>query len=33
VIGSNAWVTQSVLPYSKVIYEAESVVRTRNARS
>ncbi|WP_076344318.1 serine O-acetyltransferase [Alicyclobacillus vulcanalis] len=31
VIGSNAWVTQSVLPYSKVIYEAESVVRTRSA--
>ena len=33
VIGSNAWVTQSVLPYSKVVYEAESVVRTRNART
>jgi serine O-acetyltransferase len=29
VIGSNAWVTESVPPYSKVSYKAESVVRTR----
>lgn len=31
VIGSNAWVTGSVPPYSKVIYETESTVRTREA--
>lgn len=29
VIGSNAWVTESVSPYSKVVYETESIVRTR----
>lgn len=32
VVGSNAWVTASVPPYSKVIYETESIVRTREAR-
>lgn len=31
VVGSNAWVTESVPPYSKVVYETESVVRTREA--
>ncbi|GMA64797.1 serine acetyltransferase [Alicyclobacillus fastidiosus] len=31
VIGSNTWVTRSVPPYSKVTYETESVVRTREA--
>ncbi|GGJ07776.1 hypothetical protein GCM10010885_16110 [Alicyclobacillus cellulosilyticus] len=29
VIGSNAWVTSSVPPYSKVRYQAESMVETR----
>ncbi|WP_067621399.1 serine O-acetyltransferase [Alicyclobacillus acidiphilus] len=29
VIGSNAWVTESVSPYSKVVYETESIVRPR----
>lgn len=29
VIGSNTWVTRSVPPYSKVVYESESVVKTR----
>ncbi|GMA56627.1 serine O-acetyltransferase [Alicyclobacillus sacchari] len=33
VIGSNAWVTQSVMPYSKVVYETESVVRPRGVKS
>lgn len=33
VIGSNAWVTSSVPPYSKVTYESESIIRTRDARS
>lgn len=32
VVGSNAWVTQSIPPYSKVIYEIESTVRTREVR-
>ncbi len=31
VIGSNTWVTRSVPPYSKVTYETESVVRTKEA--
>ncbi|WAH37878.1 serine O-acetyltransferase [Alicyclobacillus dauci] len=31
VVGSNAWVTESVPPYSKVLYETESIVRTREA--
>lgn len=30
VVGSNAWVTESVPPYSKVRYQTESVVHTRN---
>lgn len=29
VIGSNAWVTSSIAPSSKVLYQSESVVRTR----
>jgi serine O-acetyltransferase len=29
VIGSNAWITESVPPYSKVLYQSESVVRNR----
>ncbi|WP_245628896.1 serine O-acetyltransferase EpsC [Alicyclobacillus shizuokensis] len=29
VIGSSAWVTESVPPYSKVFYQAETVVRLR----
>lgn len=29
VIGSNAWVTESVPPYSKALYQAETVVHTR----
>lgn len=32
VVGSNAWVTESIAPYTKVIYDAEPVVRTRGAR-
>ncbi|RIV23244.1 serine acetyltransferase [Alicyclobacillaceae bacterium I2511] len=30
VIGSNAWLTASVPPYSKVLYETESVVHRRS---
>jgi len=29
VIGSKAWITESVPPYSKVLYQSESVVKTR----
>lgn len=29
VIGSNAWVTESVEPYSKVLYQTETVVHTK----
>jgi serine O-acetyltransferase len=29
VIGSNAWITESVPPYSKVLYQTESIVKTR----
>jgi serine O-acetyltransferase len=29
VIGSNAWVTESVEPYSKVLYQTETIVRTK----
>lgn len=29
VIGSNAWITEGVPPYSKVLYQTESVVKTR----
>lgn len=28
VIGSNAWITESVPPYSKVLYQTKSIVRT-----
>jgi serine O-acetyltransferase len=28
VIGSNAWITESVPPYSKVLYQTESIVKT-----
>jgi serine O-acetyltransferase len=28
VIGSNAWITQSVPPYSKVLYQSESIVKS-----
>jgi serine O-acetyltransferase len=28
VIGSNAWVTSSVAPFSKVLYQSESIIRT-----
>lgn len=30
VIGSKAWITESVPPYSKVLYQSESVVKTRS---
>jgi serine O-acetyltransferase len=30
VIGSNAWITESVPPYSKVLYQTESIVKTRS---
>ncbi|MCL6547797.1 MAG: serine acetyltransferase [Alicyclobacillus sp.] len=30
VIGSNAWITESVPPYSKVLYRTETVVKTQN---
>jgi serine O-acetyltransferase len=33
VIGSNAWVTESVPPYSKVIYKTETVVTTKKSTS
>lgn len=32
IIGSNAWLTESVSPYSKVIYETQTVVRSRGVR-
>ncbi|QQE78044.1 serine O-acetyltransferase EpsC [Alicyclobacillus sp. SO9] len=29
VIGSNAWVTSSIPPHSKVLYQTESIIRTK----
>lgn len=29
IIGSNAWVTESIEPYSKVLYQTETIVRTK----
>jgi serine O-acetyltransferase len=28
VIGSNAWITESIPPYSKVLYQTESIIKT-----
>lgn len=32
VVGSNAWITESIPPYSKVLYQSESVVKTSPSR-
>lgn len=30
VVGSNAWITESIPPYSKVLYQNESIVKTKS---
>jgi len=30
VVGSNAWITESIPPYSKVLYQSESIVHTKS---